>query len=168
MRPEYKPRFLHIPYMYSIYDCTDVDAPEIFEKNKNIIRTFTCILVHTRLLYEKIRTIHSNVYIVSPGHHSYSAVISNNYQIPNAVIFVGGISKRIDYSLLNNIVKKLRSIHFYFVGDIYLDRYYINQNEDIHSLRSWDNVKKNKNVFYIPPLSATHNSLQYYHYSESV
>lgn len=144
------PLYKYIPYKIKIFDCKDQLYKNQFQKNRNIISKFDAVLLNAHLHYDEIKTINNKVFITSPGYYSNLTLKKKGKdKIPNSVVFVGGISHRIDYNLLYSVIKSLKSVKFFFIGEVYLLKYYIDEKKDNECLKKWKNILGFPNVYYL-------------------
>lgn len=147
------PLYKYIPNKIKILDCKDQLYKNQFQNNRNIISKFDAVLANTFLLYNELRNINSRIFITSPGYYfHYNLKIIRKEKIPNSVVFVGGISHRIDYHLLYSVIKNLKNVKFFFIGEVYLLKYYVDKKRDKECLKSWKIIKQLPNVFYLGSL----------------
>lgn len=145
--------YRYIPYEKSIFDCPDRHKDE-FEKNKSWIQKFNLVFTNTKLLFESVNKYNNNVKIVASGYLDNRIPESFHHKILNSVLFSGGISQRIDYGLLEKVIRRLPQVQFYFVGEVYLNKYYI-EPEDNHRLKKWRKILNYPNVHYLGNFSET-------------
>src|SRR3972149_9558856 len=143
--------YSYVPFDASVFDCPDIHKAE-FEKNKIWINKFDLIFVNTKLVLDLIKKYNNRIQIIPSGYRNASKVNFSSQKIPNSVLFLGGISQRIDYELLSEVIKKLSDITFYFIGEVYLNKYYA-EPEDRIRLKKWDAILDLKNVRYLGEFS---------------
>jgi len=141
------PVYCYIPYDKSIFDCPDIHKGE-FEKNKNWISKFDLVLANTELVAQRVNKFNDNVIKVASGYRNFRKTSFLQPKIPNSVLFLGGISQRINYTLLEKVIQKIPDVDFYFVGEIYLNKYY-KEKKDKNRLKSWQRILKYSNVHYL-------------------
>lgn len=142
------PIYSYIPFDKSIFDCPDIHKGE-FEKHKAWIRQFDLVFTNTKLISEIIKKYNNNVKLVSSGYLDKKIVpVFSPQKIPNSVAFFGGISQRIDYNLLKRVIRNLPNVTFYFIGDVYLNKYYV-ENKDGKLLNKWNKILTFSNVNYL-------------------
>ena len=145
------PIYRYIPYNRSIFDCPDIHERE-FEGNKAWIEKFDVVFANTNLVYKCVKKYNNNVKMLPSGYRSDSRLDFSEIKIPNSVLFLGGISQRIDYDLLNGVVRALPEVHFYFMGEVYLKKYY-SEPEDSFRLKKWRSILSYPNVHYLSNFS---------------
>lgn len=141
-----------IPAYASVFDCLDVYYPEMFQVNNKQISRYDAVLAHTDILVNELTKINSQTYRFSPGHHDGIEIRTSLDKIPHSVVFAGGISKRISYMLLTQVIDMLPHIQFYFIGEQYLMKHYVDPAKDRRCLTLWVNLLKRKNVHYLGSL----------------
>ncbi len=149
-----EPHSLHkfIPYDLSFFDCHDQIYKRQFQKNKKTISQFTGVFTNTQMIFDEIILINPHVYKISSGYFLNLPIGKKRLQVSNSVVFVGGISNRIDYNLLIYTIKKLPQVNFFFIGEVYLLKYYIGKN-DLKCLKKWQNIVDFPNVCYFGDVS---------------
>jgi len=140
-----------IPYDVSIFDCPDRHAGE-FEKNKDWVEGFDLVFTNTNLLSKTLKEYNNNVRLIPSGYAPAREAVYFHQKIPDSVLFLGGISQRIDYDLLNKVIRALPDVHFYFMGEIYLNKYYAERKDKVR-LRKWQKILSNPNIHYLENLS---------------
>lgn len=146
--------YKYIPHNYFIFDCFDQYYKNQFYNNRHLMKKFNKICVTNSYLTSILKEFNPNINRVSSGYiaHSKDLALNNtpNARIPNSIVFSGGISHRIDYKLLNTLAKSLPNYHFFFIGEIYLLKYYCdNMKADGNHLVQWKKLLKLKNVHYL-------------------
>lgn len=136
-----------IPFDKSIFDCPDVHRGE-FRKNKNWIKKFDLVFTNTNAVYCYAKKYNDNVKSVSSGYLKNYRLPKLNFKNKDSVLFLGGISQRIDYDLLIHVVDKLPSVKFYFIGEIYLNKYY-KERTDVNRLKKWNKILTYPNAYYL-------------------
>jgi hypothetical protein len=131
----------------SIFDCPDVHENE-FNNNRKWIGEFDVVLVNSLPVYDYVKKFNNNLKIVGTGYFNNLNKVLFKNKLTDSVVFFGGISQRIDYELLLHIVKKLPKIEFYFIGDIYLNKYYQEKGDNVN-FKKWENLTRFSNVHYL-------------------
>ena len=158
--PENDDVYSHIPYDIKIFDCKDKTYPDQFLKNKHNIISSNAILTNTELIFNELKRIKTPIYKISSGYYKHFAIQKSiNVKIPNSVLFFGGISHRIDYNLLISVIEKLPEIHFFFIGEIYLLKYYIDKKLDYVCMKKWRNLLEHSNVHFLGNLRFENQSI---------
>lgn len=154
--PEKNEIYSYIPSDIKLFECMDIFRPNQIKKNKKWLNSFDHILVNSLNIKTYLKSLGiKNTVMISPGY------IGNKWQklknidwrkirkIKNSVVFCGGISRRINYSLLWKLIKSLPSHKFYFIGELYLGKYYGIHPHDNYCLEKWNSIKKLPNVIYL-------------------
>ena len=132
----------------SVFDCYDNPDNELKLNSKNLVKhDFLCSSFP--MLFKILKSIKKETYLISAGIHDHKKLDHNFRQHPmnNAVVFFGGISHRINYDWIEEAVKQLPDVNFYFIGETYLHKYYFDES-DKKCWKSWKKIIKQKNVFY--------------------
>lgn len=148
LTPEQNRLYNYIPFSYTVYDCLDVFNPNQIHNNKIYISKFDLVFAHNQLLQSRLMNINKNTKLVAHGATDLIEIRNNKHRVSNSVVFVGGISKRIDYDILEKVVTKLSTVHFYFLGEEYLLRHYVSK-KDYVAMRQWKHICKNSNVHFL-------------------
>jgi hypothetical protein len=141
------PVYRFIPFDKSIFDCPDIHRGEL-QKNKDWIAKFDLVLVNTKLVADKLRQYNPKAVEVASGYRRYREPSLGHPKIPNSVLFLGGISQRIDYGLLEKVIRKNPKFNFYFIGEIYLAKYYA-EKKDRERLGKWQKILEYPNANYL-------------------
>ncbi len=136
-----------IPFDYSVFDCPDIHGGE-FEGSRQWIQKFDLVFTNTRLVYNFVSMFNPRTMIIPSGYRSGEALSFIGKKIPDSVLFLGGISQRIDYDLLKKIVRGLPKLHFYFLGELYLKKYYVERQDSLR-LKKWRQILVYPNVHYL-------------------
>lgn len=147
----FDPIYRYIPYDKSVFDCPDIHEGE-FERNKNWINKFDLVFANTKLVFESIRKYNRKVKMMPSGYRNYKIINFTKEKIPNSVLFLGGISQRIDYDFLIKVIENLPNVEFYFIGEVYLNKYYV-EKKDKARLKKWMKLLAFSNVHYLGELS---------------
>ena len=152
--PETFPIYKSIPADLSWFDCTDQYSKTEFIDNKKNIKKFDQIFSNSSLLFNSLQEINPKVKRISSGYYlNLSAKKSPSVsKINKSIVFSGGISHRIDYSLLIELAKLLPDYQFYFIGEVYLHKYYTTP-KDKHCFDQWQQLLKLVNVHYLGAFS---------------
>jgi hypothetical protein len=140
-----------IPLDKSIFDCPDIHAGEL-EKNRSWIAKFDLVFANTKLVLDKLKQYNARVIEVASGYRRYRKPILKHPKIPNSVLFLGGISQRIDYQLMEKVIKKNPKFNFNFMGEVYLNKYYAEKKDRVR-LGKWQRILKYPNVNYLGVVS---------------
>lgn len=155
--PQYSEIYKYIPYDKCFFDCVDEYSPGEIENNQKFIRQCDMVFTNSRLLFTKIKSITSKVVQISSGYYfSTKKLKLINQKICHSVVFYGGISHRIDYVFLSKVIDLLPGYHFFFIGEIYLNKFYVDSNKDDLCLRRWTTLCRQKNVHYLGKIEHQH------------
>lgn len=138
--------YRYIPYDKSIFDCPDRHKSE-FGMNKDWIKKFDLVFANTKKLYQILKKYNQNTKMVSSGYLDVDTPIFYRQKIQNSALFLGGISQRINYNLLLRVIQRLPEVDFYFIGEVYLDKYYAESKDKIR-LKKWQKILNYRNVYY--------------------
>ena len=129
-----------------IYDNPD----QIIEKNFKMIAKYDKVFANSKQMLRVIKKINKNSHLISAAYHNYSYPSNKETKrIAKTVVFYGGISHRINYEWLYEAVSKLSDVKFFFIGQKYLGKYYVNE-QDERCEQLWKKIKEYKNVYYWP------------------
>ena len=147
----YDPVYRYIPYHKRIFDCPDIHKGEL-ERNKLWINKFDLVFTNTQLLFKRVKKYNKNIKMVSSGYRKAKTLEFSKQKIPNSVLFLGGISQRIDYVLLERVIRQLPRMEFYFIGEVYLSKYYV-ESRDRLLLGKWKKLLDYSNVHHLGDFS---------------
>lgn len=131
----------------SIFDCYDNPDHEL-EFNSQTLQQHSLVAASIPHLYSILRSIHPKARLLSAGIHDHTVTPSVfNHALTNSVVFFGGISHRIAYDWLLYAADTLPHVHFYFIGELYLHRYYVDE-ADATCYKHWQKLLALPNVHY--------------------
>lgn len=145
--------YRYVPADIKILSFDDLYYKKQIELNKEHIRNFDSILVGSKYLLSKIKVFNHSTQISSTGYLEkrnffQSKKYKKKLQIKNSVVFIGGISRRLDYQILYNIIINNPKLKFFFIGEIYLKKYYEIEGEDQKIFKQWTKIRRLENVKY--------------------
>ena len=154
-----------VPYPYDIYqripaditlfDCTDQYSATEFSENEMTIRTFDKVFANTSLLCSLLKKHNPHVTRISSGYCDNLTFRNHSRtKVEKSVVFSGGISRRIDYVLLMELSRRLPEYNFFFLGEIYLNRHYVD-TQDEYCWQQWQTLCTRPNVHYLGAFSST-------------
>lgn len=135
-----------------VYHCIDEFTAGTASRKRHVItaleadllRRVDVVFANSRLTFENKRLLHSNVHRIPSGadvaHFAQALdptlpLHSAIAQIPRPIAgFLGNVTDRLDVALLVEVVKRLPSWQFVFVGQVY------SQSVDVSPLRQFSNV----------------------------
>lgn len=141
-----------IPHNFSILECTDKYFYDEFEVYADNIKKFDRVLTNTKIITDEVSKINPETYRISSGYSedlSFTVSGKSAPKIKNSIVFSGGISRRIDYRLLRKVVKQMPDYNFFFMGEVYLDKFYQDGTVDSKYLEKWNSLLKLKNFHYL-------------------
>ena len=143
--------YRYIPHDKSFYNCTDKYYETEFSENQTNIKQFSAIFADSLLLLSEMKKIVPSATQISSGYYESTPSLFPKFpQVPKSIIFSGGISHRIDFHLLIDVVNLLPDYHFFFRGEVYLNRHYF-ATDDLEYLHNWETLLKAPNVHYLGP-----------------
>ena len=145
------PVYKFIPFEKSIFDCPDIHSSEL-EKNKIWISKFNKVFTNTKLITEKIKKYNNRIKTIPSGYMGKTTFDLSQPKKPNSVLFLGGISQRLDYDLLERVIYMLPQVRFYFAGEVYLNKFYT-ESRDATRLKKWEKILTYPNVYFLGNLS---------------
>lgn len=131
---------------FSLFDCYDNPDNELVKNRQNILH-YHQVSANFPRLYAILTDLHPHPHLVSSGFHNHIYKKRTSKQILNTVVFYGGISHRITFDWLQDAIRSLPDIHFIFIGEKYLNRYYIESNDN-HYERLWNKIVDLPNVHF--------------------
>lgn len=147
--------YRYIPRDASVFDCYD-NPDDDLAVYRDSIRTFTAVLANSPAVYDRLHAVTDTCRLSSAGYHDYRAA-AHPRGIPHTVVFYGGISHRIAFDWLSEAVRRLPGTHFVFIGESYLNRYYIDGTDPVCQ-RKWESLLASPTVHFwntsVPPQSA--------------
>ena len=143
--------YRYIPFNKSIFDCPDIHDGE-FQSNNNWLKKYDLIFSNTDAVRVNLNQYNTQVKLISSGYLKKPTYRFHSKKIPNSVLFLGGISQRIDYEMLEKIIAEIPKANFYFAGDVYLNKYY-SESGDNQRLKKWKRILKYPNTHYLGSLS---------------
>ncbi|CAN5267194.1 hypothetical protein BH10PAT2_BH10PAT2_1650 [soil metagenome] len=148
--PEKNRLYSYIPYSISCFDCTDQYSMTQFSDCSVQISKFNMVFTNSELLTKLIRQITSKVKLISTGYLP-NGFMTNGVlpKIGHSVIFSGGISHRVDYDLLSKVIETLPKVQFFFMGEVYLEKYYVDKALDAACSKAWKKLLQKPNVHYL-------------------
>lgn len=153
--PSPYPIYRFVPFNISCFECADHYYATEFSENRTRIREFDMVFTNTRLLFDEMTKFSPRVRHISSGYaEELKASCHKTPKIAKSVIFSGGISHRIDYRLLDKLVTTLPDHQFFFMGEVYLLKYYIEEERDKRSLQAWRQLLQRPNVHYLGAFSS--------------
>lgn len=151
--PSPYPIYRYIPSSSSYYECTDQYKRNEFIDCAENIKSFTKVFANTQLLFDEMKKITTRTVRISSGYaESLKPSKKRNVRFPNSIVFSGGISHRINYDLLYQLAVTMKKNQFFFLGEIYLDTYYVDPR-DKACLKKWKRLLQLPNVFYLGKFS---------------
>lgn len=119
--PEASKADCYIPYDILIFDCYDKYYAVQFIESKDFIAKANIVFANSQLLNTELSQWSKNVVRVSPGYHSWTKIIRKNVKKKKTktVVYLGGISGRIDFPLLTHVITRLKEVDFFFIGSLY-------------------------------------------------
>lgn len=141
--------YSYIPATAFFLDFTDHYRPGDIQ-NKKQLKFFDEIFVNSEYL-RRIMLRHSqHVTKISTGYIKRPYPLQEKNKIPNSVIYLGGISRRIDFDLLLKVIQTMPSRNFFFAGQIYLQKYYVSNNRrNVRCRKLWKKILLLPNVYYL-------------------
>lgn len=136
--------YAFIPSDLKVFECLDNPNNELNE-NQKTIQKFHLVFANTPLIFNQLKTINQNCHLISAGYDHYQISPKPKVNIPNTAICLGGISHRINFEWLYQAVIHLPNIQFYFFGEMYLLKYYIDPI-DGKCERYWQKIIQRHNV----------------------
>lgn len=134
---------------FTAFDCTDHFYPQEFSDTKNELKKFNCVFVNFVYMKSLLSKYNKKVHITSTGYirETYKGMKSKS---DKSVVFSGGIARRINFELLQKCIELLPDFTFYFIGEVYLDKYYLDdESKDKQLLLQWQKILTLPNVTYL-------------------
>lgn len=153
------PIFQSFPRFVSVYDCVDYyleESEQMYRQEKLLLFQATHVFANSRTLARQLSKYRKDITVVPLG---FAADFFKRRKKPRrkmhtpTIGFVGGITKRIDFSLLAGVAKRCTDIQFVFYGSFdgsiaLQDHAYISQAEEFFSLSnvSWRGFLSKKEI----------------------
>jgi glycosyltransferase involved in cell wall biosynthesis len=154
--PSFYSFYKDIPFDISCYDCADKFYSAEFVENAQRIKNFDIVFTSTQLMTTEMKKITQKVQKISCGYYEGPQFTSSSQtsKIAKSIIFSGGISHRIDYPLLLELVTQLSDYKFFFMGEVYLQKYYVDKKVDKICMKLWRKIAALPNVTYLGAFSS--------------
>ncbi len=129
-----------------IYDCVDYPKNELAGKNlteKMLIKNCHYMFVNSKTLKNEYLKLRKKIIIVPQGFRDdvfKSSITKKEKQERKKIGYIGGINFRLNYDLLDKIIKKKQEYDFVFWGPI--------TDYEPNQLNKIEKLLKNKNVIY--------------------